>query len=68
MSIILIDKTCSVHVTVGGLIHILVSNHLVLEADQGLFHVVVALPVCENAELGWLNLSISLVHAGQVNL
>ena len=51
MSVILIDKTCSVHVTVGGLIHTLVSNHLVLETDQRLFHVVVTLPVGKNVEL-----------------
>ena len=66
--IILIDKTCSVHISISRLTKVLVSKHLVLEANQHFFHVVIALPVSKNMELRRLNSAILLVDAGQVNL
>ena len=66
--IILIDKTCSVHISISRLTKVLVSKHLVLKANQHFFHVVFALPVGENMKLRWLNSAILLVDAGKVNL
>ena len=43
-------------------------DHLVLEADEGLLHVVVGSPALENVELGRLNSTVALVHAGNVHL
>ena len=50
------------------MIEVLVGDHLVLEADEDLFHVVFTLPVRENVELRGLNLAIALVHAWHVDL
>ena len=45
----------------------LVGDHLVFEGNQSLLHVILWLPVCEHGELVHLDLSVALVHAGQVD-
>ena len=43
------------------------SQHLVLKADEDLLHVVLCLPSYEHAELGGLDLPVSLVHARKID-
>ena len=66
--IILIDKTCSVHISISWLTKVLVSNHLILKTNEHLFHIVVSLPVGEDVELRWFNSAVLLVNAGKVDL
>ena len=49
------------------MIDVLVGNHLVLKADENLFHVVFGFPMLENVELCGLNFAIGSVHAWQVH-
>ena len=42
-------------------------DHLILEADEYLFHVVFGFPVREDGELRGLNLSSLLVHARHID-
>ena len=42
-------------------------DHLILEADEYLFHVVFGFPMREDGELGGLDLSVLLVHTGHID-
>jgi hypothetical protein len=46
---------------------LLVGDHLVLEANEDFLHGVVSIPVFEHVELGWLNNTIALVDAWDVD-
>ena len=57
----------SEHVSVSWLSSLLVSDHLVLEANEDFLHGVVRIPVFEHVKLGWLNNTIVLVDAREVD-
>ena len=50
------------------MIDVLVSDHLVLEADKNLFHVVFGFPLLENVELCGFNSPVGSIHAWQGHL
>lgn len=50
------------------MIDVLVGDHLVLEADENLFHVVFGFPLLEDVELCRFNSPIGGVHAWQGHL
>ena len=50
------------------MIDVLVGDHLVLEADKNLFHVVFGFPLLEDVELCGFNSPIGSVHARQGHL
>jgi len=58
----------SVHITVCGLVQVLVRNHLVLDGDEYLLNRVFRVPIFEHRELGRVNLTILLVYRGNVDL
>ena len=58
----------SVHVTVGRLWKLFVGNHLVLDANKELFKSVCRVPAGKHMELVFLNKTVLLVDAGQVDL
>ena len=66
--IILIDKTCSVHIPISRLGKILVSDHLILQTNQNFFHVIFSLPVGEDVELRGLHSAILLIDTRKVDL
>ena len=49
------------------MIDVFVGDHFVLEADEGLFHVVFGSPLLEDVEFGRFNFSIARVYAGKVD-
>ena len=50
------------------MIDVLVGDHLVLEADKNLFHVIFGFPLLEDVELCGFNSPIGSVHAWQGHL
>ena len=65
---ILLSLPPSIHLAISLLSQFLVCYHFILNGNQSLLHTVVTLPVSEQWELGWLNLSCWGVHTWQVDL
>jgi hypothetical protein len=58
----------SVHISISWLWGFFVLDHLILKTNQDFLHGVVRIPVFKHMELTWLNNTVILIHAWDVDL